>query len=270
MCVVHALTFTQTVCVMSTDPNSFEAIRPKLTAQTLQDIEGLDPQKYGFGREECCGPIPAKIIGSMSLREHIFLNTRMPAREWDKRTENVPGFKELSHHIKHKLPDASFTVSHRDQDTEDSILHCKVDDKKAVIITQYSGVSVPYELPWEVKGTLAVDRSGEYFIFVCSHFTRDARCGYCGSVLIDLFRHALLEKMGAGGAERVTVYSCSHIGGHIYAGNVIIYSRHGGICYGLFKPEDVLPVVDAIAEDKGAIPESLKNRIRGQMGSDAS
>ncbi|KAG5464467.1 hypothetical protein LSCM1_00656 [Leishmania martiniquensis] len=249
------------------DPNAFEAIKPKLTAQTLQDIEGLDPLKYGFGREECCGPIPAKIVGSMKLREHIFLNTHMPATQWDKRTENVPGFKELSHHLKHKHPDASFTVSHLDKDMDDSILHFRVDhERKAVAITQYSGVCEPYELPWEAKGTLAVDRSSEYFIFICSHFSRDARCGYCGSVLVDLFRHTILEKMGADGAERVTVYPCSHVGGHIYAGNVIIYSRHGGICYGLFRPEDIQGVVDAIVEDQGSIPGSMKNRIRGQMG----
>ncbi|CAM44403.1 conserved hypothetical protein [Leishmania braziliensis MHOM/BR/75/M2904] len=253
--------------MMTADPNSFEAIKPKLTRQTLQDIEGLDPHKYGFGREECCGPIPTKIIGSMSLREHIFLNTHIPAVEWDKHTENVLGFKELSQHVRQKRPGASFTVSHLGKDTDDSILHVKVDsDTQAVIITQYSGISAPYELPWETKGTLAIDRSGEYFIFICTHFTRDARCGYCGSVLIDLFRHAIRETMGTSGAERVTVCPCSHLGGHIYAGNVIIYSRHGGICYGLFKPEDVQTVVDAIAEDRGVIPESLKGRIRGEMG----
>ncbi|KAG5490780.1 hypothetical protein JKF63_00902 [Porcisia hertigi] len=251
---------------MSTDPNSFEAIKPRLTKETLQDIEGLDPHKHGFGREECCGPIPAKMIGSMTLGEHIFLNTRIPVREWDKKTENVPGFKELSQRIKLKCPDASLTVSHDGKGTDDSILHFKlIGDKKAVTITQYSGVSEPYELPWEAKGALAVDRSGEYFIFICSHSSRDARCGYCGLVLVDLFRHAILEKMGAAGAERVTVYSCAHLGGHIYAGNVIVYSRHGGICYGLFKPEDVQAVVDAIAEDQGAIAASLKNRVRGQM-----
>lgn len=249
------------------DPNSFEAVKPKLTKQTLQDIEGLDPQRYGFGRAECCGPIPAKIMGSMRLSEHIFLNTRMPATEWDKRTENVPGFRELSHHVKRACPEASFTVSHLDRDTDDSILHFKVDEeRKAVAITQYCGIAEPYELPWNARGTLAVHRSGEYFIFICAHFTRDERCGYCGAVLIDLFRHAIAETMGPGGAERVTVYPCSHVGGHIYAGNVIIYSRHGGICYGLFKPEDVQTVVNAIAEDKGAIPPSLANRIRGQMG----
>ncbi|KAG5489786.1 hypothetical protein GH5_00668 [Leishmania sp. Ghana 2012 LV757] len=257
--------------MMTTDPNAFEAIKQKLTAQTLQDIEGLDARKYGFGREECCGPIPAKVLGSLKLGEHVFLNTHMPARQWDKRTENVPGFKELRHHLKHKHPDASFTVSHLDKGMDDSILHFKVDsDKKAVAITQYSGVSEPYELPWETKGILAVDRSTEYFVFICSHFSRDARCGFCGSVLVDLFRDAILEKLGAGGADRVTVYSCSHVGGHIYAGNVIIYSRHGGICYGLFKPEDIPDVVNAIAEDQGSIPESLKNRIRGQMGPNAT
>lgn len=252
---------------MELDPNSFEAVKPKLTAQTLQDIEGLDPHKYGFSRKECCGPVPAKILGSMKLQEHIFLNSRMPSTEWDKRTENVPGYKELAEQVKKECPEATFTVSHLDKDTDDSILHFKVDEaKKAVAITQYSGVREPYELPWNTKGKLAVDRSGEYFIFICAHFTRDERCGYCGSILIDLFRHAIKETLGEGGAERVTVYPCAHVGGHIYAGNVLIYSRHGGICYGLFKPEDVQAVVDAIKEDKGEVPESLKNRIRGQMG----
>lgn len=252
---------------MSVDPNSFEAVKSKLTQQTLQDIEGLDPLKYGFGRKECCGPVPAKMIGSMKLQEHIFLNSRMPATEWDKRTENVPGYTELAERAKCECPGATFTVSHLDKDTDDSILRFKVDeDKKSVAITQYSGVVEPYELPWNAKGNLAVDRSGEYFIFICAHFTRDERCGYCGSVLVDLFRHAIAETLGEGGAERVTVYPCSHVGGHIYAGNVLVYSRHGGICYGLFKPEDVQAVVEAIKEDTGAVPESLAGRIRGQMG----
>ncbi|KPA81779.1 putative mitochondrial hypothetical protein [Leptomonas pyrrhocoris] len=252
---------------MTLDPNSFEAVRPKLSLQTLQDIEGLDPLKYGFGRKECCGPIPAKILGSMKLQEHFFLNSRMLPTEWDKRTENVPGYKELAEQVKKECPEASFTVSHLDRDTDDSILHFKVDEEeKAVAITQYSGVTEPYELPSNAKGKLAVDRSGEYFIFICAHFTRDERCGYCGSVLMDLFRHAITETMGEGGAARVSVHACAHVGGHIYAGNVLIYSRYGGICYGLFKPEDVQMVVDAIKEDKGEVPELLKNRIRGQMG----
>ncbi|KPI90521.1 hypothetical protein ABL78_0281 [Leptomonas seymouri] len=255
---------------MTLDPNSFEAVRPKLMQKTLQDIEGLDPLKYGFGRKECCGPIPAKIRGSMKLQEHIFLNSCMQPTEWDKRTENVPGYKELAEQVKKESPSATFTVSHLDTDTDNSILHFKVDEeKKAVAITQYSGVTEPYELPWNAKGKLAVDRSGEYFIFICAHFSRDERCGYCGSILGDLFRHAVREAMGEGASERVSVHSCSHVGGHIYAGNVLIYSRHGGICYGLFKPEDVQAVVDAMKADKGEVPESLKSRVRGQMGPNA-
>lgn len=251
--------------IMTTDPNSFESLKAKLTPQTLQDIEGLDPKKYGFGREECCGPIPAKLPGSMKLKEHIFLNSRMPATQWSKKTENVPGYTELNEKAAAACPNATFTVSHLTADADDSMLHFVLDDAAGgVVITEHSVVE-PYELPWKVKGSLAVDRSAEHFIFICAHFTRDSRCGYCGSILVDLFRAAIAETAGAA-AKRITVYPCSHVGGHIYAGNVIVYNRHGGVCYGLFKPEDVQTVVDSIVKDDGQVPDSLKPRIRGEMG----
>mmetsp|Transcript_10803 Transcript_10803/g.19071 ORF Transcript_10803/g.19071 Transcript_10803/m.19071 type:complete len:322 (-) Transcript_10803:25-990(-) len=55
-------------------------------------------------------------------------------------------------------------------------------------------------------------------IMVCSHTSRDARCGYCGPKIIDSVSQAA-EKAGV----PVTMYPCSHVGGHIYAGNVIIF-----------------------------------------------
>lgn len=252
------------------DPNSFEAIRPKLSEKTLQDIEGLDPTRFGFGREECCGAIPEKLPGSMKLAEHVFLGTTIPATQWGKRTENVPGYDDLAKKVKQELPHATLTVCEVPSGTDDVVLRFQADEKTgSVSTTQYSSCP-PGELPWVTKGTITADRSSEYSIFVCAHRSRDERCGYCGAVLVDLFRQAVAQKMGEDGAKRVTVYPCSHVGGHIYAGNVIVYGRHGGVCFGLFKPEDVEAVVDAIAADTGAIPPSLTARIRGQMGGEAA
>uniref|UniRef100_A0A7N1A9T2 Sucrase/ferredoxin-like family protein n=1 Tax=Kalanchoe fedtschenkoi TaxID=63787 RepID=A0A7N1A9T2_KALFE len=82
--------------------------------------------------------------------------------------------------------------------------------------------------------------SGSY-VFVCSHGTRDRRCGVCGPVLITRFKEEI-ESRGLQG--KLFVRPCSHIGGHKYAGNVIIFgSSIGGEVtghwYGYVAPEDV-------------------------------
>ncbi|RXH89352.1 hypothetical protein DVH24_031709 [Malus domestica] len=58
-------------------------------------------------------------------------------------------------------------------------------------------------------------------VFVCAHGSRDNRCGVCGPVLIDKFKE---EAELRGLTNQVFVTACSHIGGHKYAGNLIIYS----------------------------------------------
>lgn len=58
-------------------------------------------------------------------------------------------------------------------------------------------------------------------VFVCAHGSRDKRCGVCGPALIE----KLIEEIEIRGlTNQITVSPCSHIGGHKYAGNVIIYS----------------------------------------------
>jgi hypothetical protein len=59
------------------------------------------------------------------------------------------------------------------------------------------------------------------FVFVCSHGSRDKRCGVCGPVLIKRFRDEI-KALGLDG--QVFVSASSHVGGHKYAGNVIIFS----------------------------------------------
>lgn len=59
------------------------------------------------------------------------------------------------------------------------------------------------------------------YVFVCCHGSRDKRCGVCGPALITRFKE---EIEGQGLDGQVAVSACSHVGGHKYAGNVIIFS----------------------------------------------
>jgi len=58
-------------------------------------------------------------------------------------------------------------------------------------------------------------------IFVCAHGSRDVRCGVCGPVLMDKLNEEIELR---GFKDQISVVACSHVGGHKYAGNVIVFS----------------------------------------------
>lgn len=67
-----------------------------------------------------------------------------------------------------------------------------------------------------------------HVILVCVHMNRDSRCGKLGPAIIEALKEVVKEK---GLEGKVDVFGCSHVGGHKYAGNVIVYP--GG--FGLFE-----------------------------------
>ncbi|XP_058211336.1 altered inheritance of mitochondria protein 32-like [Rhododendron vialii] len=83
--------------------------------------------------------------------------------------------------------------------------------------------------PWEsgVPEVLA----GSH-VFICAHANRDKRCGVCGPVLIEKFEEEIETR---GLKDQVFVRACSHIRGHRYAGNIIIFSpdAEGKTCWSL-------------------------------------
>jgi (2Fe-2S) ferredoxin len=101
-------------------------------------------------------------------------------------------------------------------------------------------------------------------VYVCAHGSRDVRCGTCGPVLIKSFNEEI-ELRGL--KDQISVTACSHIGGHKYAGNVIIYSpgpdgKTIGHWYGYVTPNDVPDLLDQHIA-KGEVIQRL---WRGQMG----
>ncbi|KAI4348203.1 hypothetical protein L6164_008956 [Bauhinia variegata] len=101
-------------------------------------------------------------------------------------------------------------------------------------------------------------------VFVCAHGSRDVRCGVCGPVLIEKLNEEI-ELRGL--KDQIFVRACSHIGGHKYAGNLIIYSpgpdgKIMGHWYGYVTPNDVPELLDQHIA-KGEVIQRL---WRGQMG----
>lgn len=83
-----------------------------------------------------------------------------------------------------------------------------------------------------------VEAVGERIVLVCVHGARDARCGECGPPLLQKLRRAVVEA----GLDDVRVWGSSHVGGHKYAGNVLIYPE--GVWYGRVRPQDAERIVN--------------------------
>ncbi|OVA20618.1 Sucraseferredoxin-like [Macleaya cordata] len=182
-------------------------------------------------------PLPGRLAASLkSSRDKIHGKTRLTICEGPGGTDSSDGdilvFPEM---IKYR------GLTHLGVDTF-------VED---VLVTNTNWVSGSLE-PLE----------GSY-IFVCSHGSRDRRCGVCGPALIEKFKEEI-ELCGM--KDRVFVSACSHVGGHKYAGNLIIFSPNSegkvtGNWYGYVTPDDVPILLDQHI-GKGVIIEKL---WRGQM-----
>ncbi|CCW65221.1 unnamed protein product [Phytomonas sp. EM1] len=247
-----------------------EAFRSRLKPQTLADIAGWDAAVHGFCRPICCGDLPKGLSGSAKITEHFFISTGLQPKEWSPHLENIPSLHPFMQTLPRGVPHpVGCTLFHSDQPSKEGYLHTllhflppRPSEALSGSLTEYSLGEPLGEMSWEsIKATAPKrDRSSEYLIFVCAHGLRDARCGYCGPVLVDLFQQAV-ETMKQG--ERVHVHACSHVGGHVYAANVLVFSRFGGVFYGLFTPADIEPLLESFCHDTGAIPASLHSRIRG-------
>ena len=99
-------------------------------------------------------------------------------------------------------------------------------------------------------------------VMICSHSKRDDRCGYCGPILFDEF-HKL--KTITGKEDVCAIRKCAHVGGHIYAGNVIVFRPHknapsrdegsGGDWFGYVAPKDVPALLELCESDSSTYPQ---------------
>ena len=245
--------------------NQHSAVISRLSQRALADIEGLDPNKHGFCR--ACDKDPMETIpGSFStISQHLFVATHIPAAKWTSLASEIAGLTDLSAKLK-KTPDCRVTAYYDPAIKEGEVRRFFFDCVAAgkVEAKRFDGGDAT-ALPWEAKsGTIASPSDRQFTIFVCAHKIRDGRCGYCGPAIIDLLQQELVKK---GGADKVEVFACSHVGGHTYAGNVLVYGKTSGVCYGCFCPSDVETLVDSMLSEanNGETPANLQPKVRGHL-----
>jgi (2Fe-2S) ferredoxin len=123
----------------------------------------------------------------------------------------------------------------------------------------------------------AIDLQHSPTILICGHGGRDARCGIMAPVLEDEFRRVLRARGFASGSSAVdrpdhaNVGLISHVGGHKYAGNVIVYVPPGmasnplagmGIWYGLVEPKHVQGIVEETVLGGRVVVDRFRGGIR--------
>ncbi|KAJ3375736.1 hypothetical protein GGF31_002940 [Allomyces arbusculus] len=80
----------------------------------------------------------------------------------------------------------------------------------------------------------------KHHVLVCAHKKRDSRCGESGPILIREF-HRVIDRDFPDLHDQVAVYGTSHIGGHKFAGTLIMYPS--GDWYGRVHTCDVTTLV---------------------------
>ncbi|PHU27759.1 hypothetical protein BC332_06091 [Capsicum chinense] len=266
-----------TFCLLS--PKPFTRLSPGTlaiamagTPEKLSTAAEDDDVKFGFQRSEM---YQSKLGGTVtSYDRHLFLcyksHETWPSRVEASDSDLLP--KSLAAALKARKDDIKIktllTICEvRDgmEVSDGDILvfpeMIKYRDLKESDVDAFVDDVVVNGNPW--SSGLKESLNGSY-VFICAHNNRDRRCGICGPILIEEFSKAIEFK---GLKDKVRVTACSHIGGHKYAGNVIIFSsgKDGEIVghwYGYVTPDDVPALLDEhIGEGK-----VIERLWRGQMG----
>ena len=132
-------------------------------------------------------------------------------------------------------------------------------------------------------------------IFICGHHSRDSRCGIMGPLLAYEFQRQLRavglvstqNRSKDSHARAVAVELVSHLGGHKWAGNVIVYLPAGrklhwnssgldvlpmeqayGIWYGRVEPRHVEGIIKETLVGGTVIEELFRGIVRGRKSQD--
>ncbi|KAL5669037.1 hypothetical protein ACJX0J_021258 [Zea mays] len=228
--------------------------------------------EFGFQRPELG---KEKLVGTVGFHErHVFLCYKgpdlWPSHLEASESDRLP--RLLAAAIKARKPNLKKTIKLTICEGEDGTESSNGDVLIFPDMIRYKGLT-HFDVDNFVEEVLVKDidwlprspepMSGSY-IFVCSHGSRDKRCGVCGPALIKRFKEEINE---LGLDDQVAVSACSHVGGHKYAGNVIIFSSDAkgevtGHWYGYVVPDDV-PVLLHKHIGQGEVVDHL---WRGQMG----
>ncbi|XWS30404.1 hypothetical protein CRYUN_Cryun24cG0114500 [Craigia yunnanensis] len=234
-------------------------------SNNLSTVSAEDAAKFGFTREEMYSNNLAGTVNPYD--RHLFLRHKSYT-DWASRVEEDHLPKLLSSALKSRKNDIPvktlLTVIEGEGSDGDMLIFPEMIKYKGLMDSDVDGFVEDVLVngkPWAsgVQETF----TGSY-VFVCAHGNRDKRCGVCGPALIQKLNEEI-ELRGL--KDQVFVSACSHIGGHKYAGNLIIFSPDSegkimGHWYGYVTPDDVPELLDQHIAKR----EIIERLWRGQMG----
>eukprot|EP01102_Stenamoeba_stenopodia_P019354 TRINITY_DN7290_c0_g2_i1.p1 TRINITY_DN7290_c0_g2~~TRINITY_DN7290_c0_g2_i1.p1 ORF type:complete len:335 (-),score=64.99 TRINITY_DN7290_c0_g2_i1:148-1152(-) len=233
-----------------------------MAAPDIEDLEAC----YGFSRKDKVDD--SKVHGTTdTYYRHLFVCSGMEPMEWpsslvkSSNEQLVAVLTELGR-VKKSFPKATI-VNVTNEKPKGAGLDVVLfpDNVRFTGVTAENVAQLIEDLakPSDPDTTFAFPHekvSGDW-IFVCAHNAKDQRCGVCGPKLIDLFKKKVEERV-----LDAKVFATSHVGGHKYAGNVIVFPP--GDWYGNVCPSDVSEII----EKHVLSGETVYRLWRGRMGLD--
>jgi hypothetical protein len=251
--------------------------RRGVARSALIDAASAD-EKHGFARKEHgIEDLP----GTCTVHDkHVFLIAEEPPTAWPPKWEETSGLpKTLSAALKArkgslevrvKLTAASQLAQAGDRPGDVLILpdgirvrNCTAEHADALVdlVAMASTTGSPISAAQFASAGLETGPAdGKTAVFICAHNQRDRRCGVIGPALGEVFSHELVQA----GRQEVPVRMCSHVGGHKYAGNVIVFAAGEGHWYGYVDPAAASEIV--VGHIVGGKPLIRSKLWRGQAG----
>ncbi|OBZ91395.1 Altered inheritance of mitochondria protein 32 [Choanephora cucurbitarum] len=121
---------------------------------------------------------------------------------------------------------------------------------------------------YNLKDLVVYPNPYDSMVLICSHRKRDKRCGVTAPYLNREFDHVLRELDIPDGEGGTAVFMVSHIGGHKFAGNVIVYINQGrtGIWYGRVKTCHCRAIVEETIMNGRVIKELYRGSMNHSFG----
>jgi hypothetical protein len=209
-------------------------------------------------RLENIEPLP----GTVKLyHRHLLVCTG--AQDWPEKIETGGGFLQiLTRAITRRSPEISTLtkVTACDQSTSgpgydilvfpDNVRYQGVQENDILLLVEEQLVNQ------RVAAAIPHQPLTQQYVVVCTHGQRDIRCGDCGPPLVEALETAIAAQQLA---DKMVVCGSSHVGGHMFAGNVLVYPA--GDWYGYVTPADVPRLIEQVSQG-----QVVKDLWRGRMG----
>ncbi|CAF0801503.1 unnamed protein product [Didymodactylos carnosus] len=238
-----------------------------------------------------------KMSGSVeSHRRHLCIGQNYESAKWPKDVKNLNDYVEqLTKELKNfkdysvKLTATSTNVDSNDADVADWYLFpdlirfrnvrkdqitkliqvlfvddqsiIKIKDKQNSVTNQLAELNQSNKMTTNFIPALADiqhERLTGVWLLICCHKTRDERCGVAGPILVEE-----CQKYIQGGNKDVHTLKISHIGGHKFAGNVIVYPN--GVWYGRVLSCHIPLIIEAYSDGNDEKKQKLTPLLRGQL-----